>query len=222
MKICFLTKIEKLGVKEAIAYTKKIVKNLDCLDIYYGKPKDKIPKKLFNIKYDLLISYISPWIIPETVLAKTKKWNLNFHPGPPEYPGIGCFNFAIYDSVDQFGATAHIMEPKVDTGEIIGVEHFSITKNETVESLSIKTYNAQLDLFKKILSSISENNCLPKSEEKWKRKPFRRFELEQLATIDLNMSKNEIEKRIRATYFPGKPSPFIEIYGKRYEYNPNR
>ena len=134
MKICFLTKIEKLGVKEAIAYTKKAVKNLDCLDIYHGKPKDKIPEKLFNTKYDLLISYISPWIIPEIVLLKTKKWNLNFHPGPPEYPGIGCFNFAIYDSVDQFGATAHIMEPKVDTGEIIGVERFSITKNETVES----------------------------------------------------------------------------------------
>ena len=47
----------------------------------------------------------------------------------------GILAFAIYDSVDQFGATAHIMEPKVDTGEIIGVERFPITKNETFGEL---------------------------------------------------------------------------------------
>ena len=129
MKICFLTKIEKAGVKEAIDYTKSIVKEID---VYPGNSTDPFPEEVFNKSYDLLISYISPWIVPKTVLDRTKKWNVNFHPGPPEYPGIGCFNFAIYDSVEQFGATAHIMEPKVDTGKIISLKRFSITRGENV------------------------------------------------------------------------------------------
>ena len=155
-------------------------------------------------------------------MAKTKRWNINFHPGPPEYPGIGCFNFAIFESAKQFGSTAHIMEPKVDIGEIIGVKRFSMAEEETVESLSLKTYSALLSLYKDIISYVVANDSLPYSDETWKRKPYKRSELENLATIKTSMSKQEIDKRIRATYYPGKPAPFIELHGQRFEYNPDR
>ena len=219
MKICFLTKIEKSGVKEAIAYTEKITKDID---VFHGDSTDPFPAKATKENYDLFISYISPWIVPKAVLDKTKRWNVNFHPGPPEYPGIGCLNFAIYDSAKHFGATAHIMEPKVDTGKIIGVKRFSMTEKETVETLSKKTYEAQLSLYKDIIDYIMVNNCLPKCDETWKRKPFKRSELEDLATINMKMTEKEIKKRIRATYFRGKPAPFIELHGHRFEYNPDR
>ena len=72
------------------------------------------------------------------------------------------------------------------------------------------------------MNYILENDSLPKSKESWKRKPFKRRELEALATINTNMSKQEINKRIRATYYPQKPAPFIELYGHKFEYNPDR
>jgi len=219
MKICFLTKIEKQGVKEAISFTNKITKDID---VFSGDSDSTFPVTVNKENYDLLISYISPWIVPKVILDKTKRWNINFHPGPPEYPGIGCFNFAIYDTAKQFGATAHLMKPKVDTGQIIGVKRFAMANEETVESLSIKTYSAQLALFKEILEFIGINDSLPISVEKWQRKPYKRNELEKLATIDSNMNKTEIDKRIRATYYPGKPAPFTEIEGYRFEYNPDR
>ena len=219
MKICFLTKKDKLGVSEAISFTENLTKNID---IFEGDSAKPFPLRYMNENYDLLISYISTCIVPREVLNKTKKWNINFHPGPPEYPGVGCFNFALYDSAKQFGATAHLMLPKVDTGKIIGIKRFAIENEETVESLSIKTYSAQLDLFKEILKFIEVNNSLPSSVEKWQRKPYKRNELEKLATIDSKMTKAEIKKRIRATYYPGKPAPFTEIEGYRFEYNPKR
>ena len=37
-----------------------------------------------------------------------------------------------------------------------------------------------------------------------------------------DMNEEELDKRIRATYFPGKPAPFIELFGHRFEYNPKR
>ena len=74
MKICFLTKIEKSGVKEAISFTENITKGID---IFHGDTDNPLPEKITRENYDLLISYISPWIIPKTVLDKTKKWNIN-------------------------------------------------------------------------------------------------------------------------------------------------
>ena len=41
-----------------------------------------------------------------------------------------------------------------------------------------------------------------------------------MATIDPSMREDEINERIRATYYPGKPAPFVEIYGHRFEYLP--
>lgn len=219
MKICFLTKRVKPGVTEAISFTKNITKDIE---VFYGDLEDPFPKKIKKENYDILISYISPWIVPKKILEKTKKWSINFHPGPPEYPGIGCFNFAIFDSAKQFGVTAHIMEPKVDTGKIIGVNRFPMDRIETVKSLSIKTYQAQLDLYKKIINFIMRNGCLPEVNELWAKKPYKRKDLEELATIIPNMSKEEVNNRIRATYYPKKPAPFINLYGHKFEFNPER
>tara|TARA_Y100000590_G_scaffold470373_1_gene664248 strand:+ start:1123 stop:1782 length:660 start_codon:yes stop_codon:yes gene_type:complete len=219
MKICFLTKKDKPGVRDAIRFLESLAENID---IFYDQDHKNFPKSILKKKYDLLISYISPWIISKRVLERTTKWNINFHPGPPEYPGIGCFNFAIFDSSETFGSTAHIMLPKVDSGNIIGVKRFAMTNNETVESLSLKTYKAQLSLFKKVISYIFSNDCLPKSDEIWKRKAFKRTELEKLCEIKFSMNTQEVEKRIRATYFPGKPAPYIKFLGHKFELNPNR
>tara|TARA_Y100000590_G_scaffold469071_1_gene654733 strand:+ start:6982 stop:7641 length:660 start_codon:yes stop_codon:yes gene_type:complete len=219
MNICFLTKKEKPYVDDAIDYLDKIAKKID---IYDGSSIEEFPVKIANESYDMIIAYISGWIVPSSILQKTNRWNINFHPGPPNYPGTGCFNFAIYDSVKSYGATAHIMDSKVDSGEIIGVKYFDISKNETVLSLSNKTYIELFSLFKSIIDYIAKNNSLPNTNEKWSKAPFKRSELEKLCEIDLSMNKDEIYRRIKATYFDGKPGPFINIGGYKFEYNPER
>ena len=129
MKICFIGKLDKLYADRSIDHINKISKDVD---IYDSSLSNVFPKKIIDNKYDIIISYISNWIIPEIVLQKTKRWNINFHPGPPEYPGTGCFNFAIYDSAENYGATAHIMDPLVDRGKIISVKRFPLDVHDTV------------------------------------------------------------------------------------------
>ncbi len=97
-----------------------------------------------------------------------------------------------------------------------------MVKEESIDLLSIRTYSALLSLYKDVISFIFANNSLPSSDETWKRKPYRRSELEDLATINPTMSKDEIDLRIRSTYYPGKPAPFIKLCGHKFEYNPNR
>ena len=219
MKICFITKLNKPYVKESITSLNKLTNNIK---VYDCESETRIPSEIRKDKYDIIFSYISSWILSKQILKNTRKWNINLHPGPPEYPGTGCFNFAIYDSVKKYGVTAHLMDPNVDTGKIIKVKRFSISKNETVETLSKKTYKCLNTIFDSLIEYIIINQSLPESNEHWLREPFKRTDLEKLATIDCKMSKSEIDKRIRATYFPGKPAPFIKLNKHKFEYNPDR
>lgn len=219
MRVALVTKKEKLYVDKVIELAKETFADLS---VFSGHRTDPFPKELQSQTFDLIISYIGPWIIPEKILKKTKKWNVNFHPGPPEYPGIGCFNFALYNDEKTFGTTAHLMESKVDTGKIISVDRFDISMEENVESLSIKTYESLFRLFKTFIKSVNDEKKLTFEEIEWKRKPFKRVELEKLCLLDLQMSKEEFEKTIRCTYYPGAPAPYIVINGFKFEYNPDR
>ena len=114
------------------------------------------------------------------------------------------------------------MKPKVDVGKIIGIKYFEILDDDNVESLSIRTYKALLSLFKGIMMHINKYNNVPSVDLEWKRKPYTRNDLEELATIKLDMSEQELMRRIRCTYYPNKPGPFIKFNGCKFEYNPNR
>jgi methionyl-tRNA formyltransferase len=219
MKIFLFGKKSKPGINEVVKYLKK---HCEEVEVFLGERSNKFPSKVKDDTADILISYISPWIIPEEVLRRVKLWKINFHPGPPEYPGIGCANFAIYNGKMEYGVTAHLMEKEVDTGKIIGVKRFRILETDTVHSLTLKSYEYLLTLFYEVLDYIIRHDSLPRCDENWTRKPYTRKQLEELCRITTNMSKQEIERRIKATKFPGMPGAYIEIYGYKFEYNENR
>lgn len=219
MKIALFTKVDKPFVEEIIQYLNGYFNNVI---IYKGKAGDPLPVRSFDDSQDILISYLSPWIIPKEILKKTLLWNINFHPGPPEYPGIGCFNFAIYNEEKSYGVTAHLIEERVDSGRIIAVKRFSISEKDTVYSLSMKSYECMLALFFESMSAILNKNAIPSSNESWKRNPYTRKELEDLCRINIGMTEEEIKRRIKATTYPKMPGAYIELFGYRFEYNIKR
>jgi methionyl-tRNA formyltransferase len=167
----------------------------------YGKRGELFPKEASDWEGDILISYLSQWIIPDKVLKKAAVMAINFHPGPPEYPGIGCTNFAVYDGVAEYGVTCHHMLAKVDTGKIISVKRFPVYKTDTVFSITQRCYALILDQCFEIFDCIIQEKPLPQSNEHWTRKPFLRKELNRLCRITPDMPKDEISRRIKATNF---------------------
>lgn len=212
MSILFLAK-NKPFAKDAADILKRHFKEYE---IIFGNVGDPFPDFLFNQKYDYVISYICPWIIPKTVLNNTRVAAINFHPGPPEYPGIGCTNFAIYNNEKIYGITVHHMEEKVDSGKIILVERFPIFENDTVYSLTQRCYAYIYIAFVKIIDLILNNKPLPESNDKWKRKPYTRKELNELCVITADMPEDEIRRRVKATAYPGMPGSYIEIAGVKF------
>jgi len=185
--------------------------------VYSGTRSDPLPSIDESIQFDYIISYLSPWIIPESLLTRAKRGCINFHPGPPEYPGIGCTNFAIYDESELFGVTCHHMLSKVDTGDIIGVRRFQLFPEDSVYSLTQRCYAYILELFYETLKCIANNEELPKADEHWKRVPYTRSELNALCEITLDMSEDEVKKRVRAVTFPNAPGAYIEKYGYSFK-----
>lgn len=195
-------------------YVEEKFSDILVLTADWGDPK---PDTLYQWEGDYIISFLSPWILPQEILDKVKIAAINFHPAPPKYPGIGGYNFAIYDGVKEFGATCHHMLKKVDSGQIVAVKKFPMDENESVESLKEKTMVALTDLFYEIMEKILNNEGLPQSSENWERTAYTRREFQELCKLDLDLSEEELVIRLKATYFPGALDyPNIEVGGKRY------
>ena len=133
----------------------------------------------------------------------------------PEYRGCNQFSFAIADGKTEFGTTVHKMEQNIDGGDILFERRFPIPFNCWVEELYQLTFDASLDLFIETLPAILAGNYPLQAQKDLI--PSRgtsihyRNEIHALKQIDLSLSKEEIEKRIRATAMPGFEPPFCIV-----------
>lgn len=207
MKILFIGKIDDPYSAIAAAFVKQHFKDPV---IVFSKRGDSIPSELNSWEGDLLISYLSQWIIPQNLLENASMAAINFHPGPAEYPGIGCTNFAIYNGEKEFGVTCHHMFSKVDCGPIIAVKKFPIFATDTVFSLTQRCYIEILHLFTGLLSNVLQGKSLPVSQEYWKRKAYTRKDLNRLCELSPEMSAEEVQKRLRATTYGDKIWAFMK------------
>lgn len=182
-----------------------------------GDAGDCLNEELQRLRPEYILSFVSPWIIPKSLLDSAQQAAINFHPGPPAYPGTGCYNFALYEGAKEYGVTVHHMKEKVDSGDIIMTSYFDVSPFESVETLKLKSMNHLLCCLEKIAGLISEGRLLPASGETWKRKPFTRKEMLELFRVDPSRhDPEEIERRIRAANYPGSPGAFIAAGGREF------
>ena len=190
--------------------------HVDEVDVHLFKRGAKWSTEVGEWRGDFIMSYLCPLIVPQDLLDHAEIAAINFHPGPPQYPGVGCTNFAVYNEETEFGVTCHHMAAQVDTGSIIAVRRFPLFPNDSVYALTQRCYAHIFTLFCDILGVVLEGEQLPQSEEVWTRAPYKRSELDELCRITPDMSAAEAERRIRAVSFPGAPGAFVEIHGHRF------
>ena len=218
MNILFLGKRDDFYCERAANYLKLHMPNTT---IFLGKRPEELPNEIVTWNGDGIISYLSPWIVPKWLLHRATTLAINLHPGTPEYPGIGCTNFALYDEVSEFGITCHYMLPKVDTGTIITVKRFPVYPTDSVYSLTQRCHSAILDTFYWLVDHLIQHKPLPISHEQWYRKPYKKVEFDELCRLTPNMDEVEIRRRVRATTFPGYPVPYMDIHGLRFVFKEN-
>lgn len=187
------------------------------LETFLGTVGDPLPEEVLNARPAFLLSFLSPWIVPAALLDNSGT-ALNFHPASVDYPGIGCYNFALYDGAPEFGAVCHHMLAKVDSGTVVEERRFPLFPGDTVESLKLRTMVTMLAMFHDVCSLIAAGRPLPVCERQWSRKAYTRREMEALKTITPDMDEAEVARRIRAGTYPGYPGPSVTVAGHTFYY----
>ncbi|NQU61455.1 MAG: methionyl-tRNA formyltransferase [Rhodospirillales bacterium] len=146
-----------------------------------------------------LIAFSTPVIVPAAVLAGLDGPAYNFHPGSPAYPGSHAASFAIYEGAEHFGATAHVMEPKVDCGPIVAVEWFVMPENIRFMDLELKTYEVLLKMFSSLAPHLATSDKpLPETDDQWSGPKRTNAQFEAMKELVADMDEAEVMLRFRA------------------------
>lgn len=194
-------------------------------DVTFVKSREhgeKLPDDLHGWEGDYIICFRSLFVLPKRLIEKASVAAINFHPAPPEYPGSGCINFALYDEVSEYGVTAHIMNELVDNGDILEVRRFLVSPSDNLPTVLTHTHRELLNLCMDFIIGIyAEGKSFLKKKlifseaESWKGEARRLKELEALKSIDVDVSEKELKRVIRATYIEKYP-PTIELHGFKF------
>lgn len=165
-----------------------------------------------------LIAFVTPVIVPKSILEQIGYGAVNFHPGPPSYPGWAPAHFALYDQADEFGATAHLMVEKVDAGPIIDLAAFLIPPNTSVFALEGMAYAHLAFLFWRMARQLACDPSLPPPlSVPWGNRKYSRNNYLSMCDIPLDISQSELDRRMRVfggSYFG--VSPTIKLHGVEF------
>jgi methionyl-tRNA formyltransferase len=165
-----------------------------------------------------LVAFTSGVIVPRPLLAALGHGAYNFHPGPPEYPGWAPAHFALYEGARRFGATAHVMTKRVDSGPIVGVESFDIPEGANVRDLEQIAFVRLAYLFWRLSPSIAcESGPLPTLPVAWTGTKSTRRMYEKLCDIPSDIEPTELARRIRAFNDDFRAIPLtVTLHGIRF------
>ena len=144
-----------------------------------------------------LIAFVTPEIVSGSTLNRLGYGAINFHPGPPSYPGWAPAHFALYERAKEFGATAHVMVERVDAGPIVDVARFPIPSDISVLGLEGLAYAHLAQLFWRCAKSLATDPELPAAlPVRWGSKKYSRRAYRAICDIPLDIPKDELDRRL--------------------------
>ena len=166
---------------------------------------------------DLVLSFLFPRRILPPLISLPRLGCLNFHPAPlPDMRGVGGYNVAVLEGLSEWGVSAHFVDESFDTGDLIEVRRFAIdSEAETAWSLDLRSQKHLLDLFTAVIDTALSGRALPRVTQGQGRY-VSRADLEGLRRIPADASAEEIDRRIRAFWYPPWPGATVERGGRPY------
>ena len=145
-----------------------------------------------------LIAFSTNIIASPDVLDLLRGDCINFHPGPPEYPGYRPTGFALYRGERRYGVTAHYMTERVDEGAIVAVDRYDLPPDPCLIETVKEAYQRLARLLLSLLPQLARvGEPLPPIGESWGPKKTTKAQYEAMRLIAPDMDRGEVEKRFR-------------------------
>ena len=122
--------------------------------------EDSIFKELKLLNPDLIVLAGFLLKIPTSIINYFKKKIINIHPALlPNYGGKGMYGINVHKAVKmnnekKSGITIHYVDDSYDTGKIIFQKELEISELDSVEEISNKVHNLELEHFPKVIDLI--------------------------------------------------------------------
>lgn len=225
IRVLFFGRHNCIYTAQALTFLKNY--DVHLTSILSESRNEKLPTQIKNWLGDYIISFRSYLILPIGLIKRAKIAAINFHPGPPNHPGTGCVNFALYNDDNSFGCTVHMLEKQIDSGRILDVRTFPILPDDSVSTLLTRTHVELLNLFYSFIDITFKSNhkhissiLSHPSKYKWTRKARTLSDLDELQFSNVDIDKIELIKRIRATNIIDYPTS-IKFHGYIFELKQN-
>jgi folate-dependent phosphoribosylglycinamide formyltransferase PurN len=163
-----------------------------------------------------LIGFCTPVIVSKAILDALDGPAYNFHPGPPDYPGLYPACFAINSRADQFGVTAHEMWENVDEGPIVGVDRQKISLDIDRMHLETLSHAMIIQLFERLAPALVGDTPLPPVDEHWSGTVTRQADFEAICEVASDISLEDLELRYRAVGQGPEHSLNVKLHGVRF------
>lgn len=165
-----------------------------------------------------LIAFFTSVVVPTAILERLGRPAYNFHPGPPTYPGKHPVAFALYDGAIRYGATAHEMLGRTDSGPIVGVVEFPVPVGVSPAWLKDQAYAATIRLFLLLSHRLAtEEAPLPHTALSWGERRCSQRAFDAMRELPPDLDRAEFERRVAAfNRETGDGPPFILRHGRRF------
>ena len=147
---------------------------------------------------DIIISVLYDKIFKPSIVNNKKCYNI--HPGIlPDYKGVGICSWVILNEEDYMGATLHVINEGVDTGNIIHIEKFLVKDQDTAYCLFNKVEKLIYNMFKEWFVDLLNENFISTPQTNTNNVTYKRKDIQ---------SAMDLTKFVKAFYFPGKPAAY--------------
>lgn len=131
--------------------------------IHQWAKKHSIPviKSIHEINFeassqvDYIFSIVNSHILSSSFINLARKLVINYHDSLlPDYAGLNATSWVLVNGEKQHGITWHVVNEKIDEGDILIQRSFPIVQNDTALSLNLRCYEQAISSFSELL------NCL--------------------------------------------------------------
>lgn len=180
--------------------------------IYEEQKKGSLPE------FDFGISYLYAKILKEPIIGLAKQGMINFHPAPvQEHRGIAACCYCLLNGYREWMVTALFIVPEIDAGDIIMERAFPIGNVKTAIELEKLVQKESLLLLKDVMGLIASGTELPRKKQDTSRGAyFSRKDIEDCKATKVTDVPEEIDRKIKALWFPPYHGAYIVIGGKKY------
>jgi methionyl-tRNA formyltransferase len=174
---------------------------------------------LTSLAPDYLLSVHFQHIFPETVLEIPTHDPINLHPAYLPYNrGWHTPSWALWEQTP-YGATLHVMDESVDSGEIIAQRKVHPRPEDTANTLYQRALDAEIELFKNTWPSLADFSYDTSPQSEADATVHTKSDLEQIRPIDLEESvvARDLLRKLRAlTTNDISEAAYFERGGDRY------